>query len=273
MDRPALSLEPLTLPDVGARELIDIADQTGFAATSLILNSPSTTMPADPIVVDLELRTAALDRLKQARINILNIECFNLCTDADPKSFHAGLACGFEFGARTASTIVWENGDRSDVLAKLARLCDMAREFGIRINLEFMALSKSMNSLDVALDLVRDCRRKNIGLMVDILHLMRTGGTIDRLREVDPELIGGAQLCDGPLSVTEGDMLAEAGGNRLVPGQGEFPVREFIDALPQELIIGVEAPQVSLVGRMPPLERARQLMLAVQPLVGARIGA
>jgi len=34
-----------------------------------------------------------------------------------------------------------------------------------------------------------------------------------------------------------------------------------------------EAPQISLVSKVTPLERARQLMLAVQPLVGARIGA
>ena len=273
MDRPALSLEQLTLPDVGACELIDIADQTGFAATSLILNSPSSTMPVDPVVIDLGARKAALERLRQASVRIWNIECFNLCADADPKTFHAGLACGHEFGARTGSAIVWENADRSDVLAKLTRLCDMAREFGIRINLEFMAFSKSMNSLDAALDLVRDSGRSNIGLMVDLLHLMRTGGSIERLRAINPELIGGAQLCDGRLSISELDMLAEAGGNRAIPGQGEFPVREFIDALPQGLIIGVEVPQISLVGKLTPLERAHQLMLAVQPLVATRIVA
>jgi len=272
MGRPRLSLEPLTLPGVGAHDLIDIADKAGFAATSLVLNSPAATMPPDAVVGDHCARRAALERMRRSTLCVLNIECFNLCAGADPDSFLPALACGSEFGVRTASAIVWENGDRRDVLAKLGRLCDMAADFGIRINLEFMALSRSMNSLDVALELLRDSGRQNIGLMVDLLHLMRTGGTVDRLRAIEPDLIGGAQICDGPLAISEADMLAEAGGNRMVPGEGEFPVGEFINALPTELIIGVEVPQITLVGKLTPLERAHQLMDAVAPLVARRVG-
>ncbi len=36
--------------------------------------------------------------------------------------------------------------------------------------------------------------------------------------------------------------MAEARGNRLLPGEGALPLNAMLDALPQGLTIGVEAP-------------------------------
>jgi len=263
----ALSLEPLTLPDVGALELIDIARLTGFDCVGLVLNSPASTLPADPIVTDLALRDTAVKTLKRTGVRFLNIECFNLTPDAIPVSFERGLICGHALGARTASAIIWENPDRADVLEKLRSLCDMARELGIRVNLEFMALSKSLPSLQAAVELARDCDRDNIGIMVDLLHLVRTGGSVADLRALDSQLIGGAQICDGPQQIGAEAMLAEAGGNRALPGTGVFPIAEFSDALPRDLIIGVEAPQNAQIGHVRPVERARRLIQAVRRII------
>lgn len=267
MNRRAFCLEPLSLPDAGACELIEIAGATGFTFVSFVLHSPHPTLPADPIVADHQLRSAALEALRQKGLKVSNIECFNLTPDADPAGFEAGLACGHALGARTATAIVWENSNRSDVIAKLRRLCDMAQVFGIRVNLEFMALSRSLDSLRAAVELVRDCGRSNAGVMLDLLHLMRTAGSVADVRALDPALIGGAQICDGPLQISQTQMLAEAGGNRAPPGEGQFPVREFVDALPQDLIIGIEAPQIALVGTLAPRERASRLIDAARRIV------
>jgi len=267
INQRAFSLEPLTLPDVHAVELINIAALTGYSSVGLVLHSPAPSLPVDPVVTDAQARASALDALRRTGVRLLNIECFNLTPDLTPAACEAALVCGHALGAGAASAIVWENGDRADVLGKLRRLCDMARELGIRVNLEFMALSRTLSSLQAAAELARDCDRENIGIMVDLLHLMRTGGTLADLRALDGELLGGAQICDGPLQVDSEAMLAEAGGNRATPGTAAFPIAGFIDLLPAHLTIGVEVPQVALIGRVSPLERARSLMEATRRVI------
>lgn len=58
-------------------------------------------------------------------------------------------------------------------------------------------------------------------------------------------LIGYAQLCDAPMISTAGSYMQEAMFARLVPGTGEFPLREWIAALPADLEIGLEVPMIA----------------------------
>jgi sugar phosphate isomerase/epimerase len=264
------SLEPLTLPDVGARELIDIAARTGFDYLGMVLHQPSPEMPVDPIVRDLSQRREAAAAMKAQGVELCTIECFNLTPDSNPKDFSAGLACGHELGARNATAIVWENSNRADVLAKLGRLCDMARELDIRVNVEFFAFCQSIRCLDDAIALVRDSGRENIGIQMDILHLMRTGSTIDDIRRLDPALIGATQISDGPLVTAPKKLHEEAGGNRAIPGEGEFPIKAFLDIVPPGIAVGIEVPQVALIGKVAPEERARRLLTATRRLLESR---
>lgn len=264
-----LSLEPLTLPDVSARALVDIAARTGFDYVGMVLHEPAPTLPADPIVRDLTLRRETAAAMKAQNITLCTIECFNLTPDSNPQDFVGGLACGHELGARNATVIVWENSDRADALAKLKRLCDMAREVRIVINVEFFAACKSLTRLQDAVALVRDSGRQNIGIQMDILHLMRTGSTIDEIRRLDPALISATQISDGPLEMDAQKLFDEAAGNRAVPGEGVFPLREFLDIIPQDIVVGVEVPQVSLIGTVPPEVRAQRLSAAMGRLLSS----
>lgn len=261
------SLEPLTLPDIDARSLVDVAARTGFDYLSMVLHQPAPSLRADAIVQDRELRSETAAAMKSQGIRLLNIECFNLTADAAPSDFCAGLACGHELGARTASAIVWENSDRADVLAKFRRLCDMAREMNIHVNVEFFAFSQSMPTLQAAVDLVRDSGRENAGVVIDLLHLIRTGSSVEQLRRLEPSLIGAAQLCDGFLEIDSSALLAEAGGNRKAPGDGEFPIAAFVEAIPPEIVIGLEVPQVALIGSVTPQERARNLLATTRRIL------
>jgi len=264
-----LSLEPLTLPDVNGGELIRCASLAGFDAVGLVLYSPHPSLPVDRVVDDLDLRQDVLADLHRTGLRVQNIECFNLTPEADPASFGRSLVCAHQFGAQTATAVAWENTDRADVLSKLRRLCDMAQELGIRINIEFLALSNSLRSLDAAVELLKDCGRANIGVMVDLLHLMRSGGTVADIRALDPEFIGGAQICDGPLEMSQELLLFEAGGNRAQPGDGCFPIVDFVDALPAALTVGVEVPQTSQIGKVTALDRAQRLMSATRRALAA----
>ena len=54
--------------------------------------------------------------------------------------------------------------------------------------------------------------------------------------------------------------MDEGGANRLVPGTGEFPLRDWVAALPEDIVIGVEVPLGRLIGTVPPEARAAMMI-------------
>jgi sugar phosphate isomerase/epimerase len=266
MHQHKLALEPLGYSDLGAKACVEIAARAGFDHVSMVLHEPAPILPADPIVKDASLRRATIAAMKASGVRMSNIECFNMTSETNVADFAAGLACGHELGALTATAIVMDNPDRTDVLAKYCRLCDMAAELDIRVNIEFFAMAPNMNSLDKAVALARDSGRANAGVTIDVLHLMRTGSSIAAMRAVDPALIGACQISDGMLHVDAKTAAEEGGSNRLVPGTGEFPLRDFLAALPADIVVGVEVPQARLDGTVAPEARAAMLIEAMRGL-------
>ena len=65
------------------------------------------------------------------------------------------------------------------------------------------------------------------------------------------------QFCDGrEASPGPANLRAEARGDRLYPGDGEFDLEGFLRALPRQLPISVEAPCAAYAS-LPIVERAR----------------
>ena len=150
MSRRRFALEPLSVPEASSSALVDLASQAGFDYVSMFAYSPTPQLQADAAISDPEVRRAMQLRMGETGVGLLNLECFNLTAEEDPCNFGAALECGGALGATQATAIVYENDDRSDALAKYRRLCDMAAEHGIRVNLEFFAMCKAIPDLDTA---------------------------------------------------------------------------------------------------------------------------
>ena len=82
-----------------------------------------------------------------------------------------------------------------------------------------------------------------MGLAVDLLHLVRSGGAPDDIAAIPQELIFYAQFCDSNDLSANQDYATEAGSHRLTPGEGKLPIQEFIQALPKNIPIEIEVPQ------------------------------
>ena len=260
-----LSLEPLGVMDATDCTLVDVAAGAGFEYVSMFAYSTVPQLPTDPAVADRSLRKAVAERLRQTGVKLLNLECFNLTPEEDPAHFKDALEFGAELGASRATAIVYDNPDRRDALAKFRRLCDMAREHDIAVNLEFFATCRSIPNLDAAVDFVREAARINSGIVVDLLHLVRTSGGMAGLVDLNPKLIGMVQVSDGLLDSEGIDLQADM-LERGLPGTGEFPLREFFAWLDPAVVIGVEVPQLGLMGKVPPLERAKNMAQATRAL-------
>ena len=81
------------------------------------------------------------------------------------------------------------------------------------------------------------------------------------------ELFGYAQICDGPDLVARADYWDEV-FERMVPGEGVFPLAAFLDALPATTPVDVEVPSTRRrEAGIPPLELARRAAKAARELL------
>jgi sugar phosphate isomerase/epimerase len=78
-------------------------------------------------------------------------------------------------------------------------------------------------------------------------------------------LIGSVQLCDAPLaSPPPSAIIDEARGNRLLPGEGELPLRELLAVLPEDVPLSAEVP---LARETDSLKRASLVLQATERLL------
>ena len=260
-----ISLEQLTVEEAGPLELVSIAGELGCRHVSLFLRTPERPPQWYPLVTDAAFRKELGRRMADCGVSPYTVEFFPLSPRAQVDTYQPAFECAAQLGARRMSVLV-SDSDEQRRLDIFCRLCDRAAQFGLGVNVEFVAITQ-LPSLREAIGLLSRANRPNAGIMVDTLHLIRSGSTVAELAAAPRQFIGGAQFCDGPLNAPA-DQLFEAISERMIPGQGEFPLREFVRALPPEVPIGVEVPLKSLKDRgVPAKERARMVVEASRRII------
>ena len=89
-------------------------------------------------------------------------------------------------------------------------------------------------------------RPYEVGVNVDLLHLMRSGATFDDLRAAPNAAILYAQICDAPFEPNLSREV-EASAQRCLIGEGDFDVAGFMAALPPHCQMSVEIPQENAI--------------------------
>lgn len=111
----------------------------------------------------------------------------------------------------------------------------------MRVTSEFCPLTAGNPSLTRAKWLVDQVGRDNFGIGVDVLHVIRSGATPADVAALEPRYFGVVQICDAYGTYASSDYIKDV-HNRLVPGQGDLPIEEFLNAVPAALPIEVEVP-------------------------------
>ncbi len=146
-----------------------------------------------------------------------------------------------ELGVPLIATISRET-DRGRSFDQIAKLAEMAAKHGIGTVIEFVPVF-AISTISDALEAARHAGEDKVRILVDCMHVGRSGGTAKELLAVAPDRIGYIQLCDAPLVAPAGvDYLTEAVFERKVPGEGELPLADYLAALPRDIRIGLEIP-------------------------------
>jgi len=96
--------------------------------------------------------------------------------------------------------------------------------------------------LTIALAAIDHVGSPNFSLLIDTMHVLRSGSLAADLAAIDPALIGYVQICDAPLEPVVANYAEESLFERMVPGEGELPLREILAVLPPGRVIGLEVP-------------------------------
>jgi sugar phosphate isomerase/epimerase len=261
-DKTPLSLAHLSELDVPPLELVEMAAQAGFASIGL------RTRQAAPGAIEYPLRSAAEQaemrrRLDATGTSVLYIELVSL-SEATRAADYRPM---FEAGAALGATRVAAGGDSANfslVAERLAEICDLAGGYGLAVDLEFMPF-RPVRSFDDAVAIVRQADRPNAHILVDALHVFRSGSSLEEIARTDPALFGTFQICDAPRAAPPPDgLVAEARTRRLLPGAGGLDLRGLIAALPSDIPLGVEIPLASQHPELAPAARLARLVHATR---------
>lgn len=258
----AVSLDCLTLPDASPIELIRAAGAAGFATISLWVQPPAIApkMLATPDMSE-QMRLA----LGETGTSIGNLEVFNLNGDDRVEDYAPMLAFGAELGAKTATAIDYGT-PRADMPRRLAAFTALCAQHGLSTLVEPISMGDVRTPQDGAA-LIR-AAGVDARLVLDAVHLVRTGTTPQALRDIPAELIGYFQICDGPATPSPEEVDIEATANRLYPGEGAFPLAAFLNAIPADTPLGVEVPSLARQQRGASLEeRAREAFAIAHSLL------
>lgn len=269
--RPAdvdFCLDPLTVLDCEPEETVTLAAASGCRFVSLWVQSPGANFPAQCQVSDAATAERVRRRMQAEGVRPLNLEVFDLTPGADVPSYGRALDMGAAMGARCATAIFRGHTEPERMLEQFVELCQLAGRFGLRVNAEFISY-QSLGSLAQTLELLDRAAQPNAGIVIDILHLVRSGGSTEEVRGLDTRLVGHAQMCDGPATIRPEDRSVESGSNRQVPGEGEFPIRGFYEALPP-IPLGLEVPFKSTAFQgLTPRERVERVVRSTRRAIGA----
>ena len=267
------SLSHLSALPIGPPELIDLAADAGFRSVGIRLCSPIAGGPEWPLRTGSPELRKTLARMHHRGVSVFDIEVLALTADTNVRDFVPALESAAALGAQRAGINV-DDPDRSRAIDRFGTLCDLALPFGIALDLEFM-IWRPVARLADALAIVRAANRPNGKILIDALHLDRSGGTPADVAALDAAgaWIGSVQLCDAPKErPAASGIIDEARSGRLAPGDGALPLHALLDALPPSVPLAAEVPLARSMPGATPLERMRHIRVATEKFLKSGTG-
>ena len=193
---------------------------------------------------DAPLRREMLAALRDTGVSISLGEGCTIRAGGNARDFAADLDLFAELGTSRINTVSMDP-DFTRTCDEFAVLAEMCAARGLRITTE-LAPALTIDSLPKALAALKHIGRPDFRLLIDTMHITRSGSTPAEIAALDPDLIDYIQLADAPRVPTIASYMEEAMFERMVPGEGELGLRDWLRVLPRDRVYAIEVPQRSL---------------------------
>ncbi|RBW70674.1 sugar phosphate isomerase/epimerase family protein [Bacillus taeanensis] len=227
------SLAHLTVLGCEPPEMTYIAARSGYDFVSLrpiYMGLPSE--PNYALAENKEMMRQTKAALSATGVKLLDIELARIYDGVDLKNYLPAMEVAAELGGRHILSSIWTD-DRSYYIERFAELCELAKPFGLTVELEFVPIA-SVYNLAGTLDVLRTVNEENAGLMIDIHHFHRSGDKVEALDTVPREWFRYLHLCDAPGKIPESkeEMTRILREERLYVGEGGIDIASILNKIP-----------------------------------------
>ena len=259
-----LVLAPLTAIGLTPPDFIALAAELGCEGvalnpglfTEIDMGGPVYRLDSDPA-----MRRATAQALAATGVTLDLIDSLLIVPGFSLADNEAALDVYGELGATHANIAVLDDVE-GRWTEHLAALCEATVKRGLTPVIEFLRMLGPVPTLADAVVLASSGRYAGLRLLIDSLHLARAGETPADVAAIDPALIGAAQICDAPAAWPGLEAYFHEGAHeRMIPGEGELPLADFLRAIPADVMLSPEVPMKSLRDAGIPVEECARRAL------------
>jgi sugar phosphate isomerase/epimerase len=236
------SLAHLTVLGCAPPEMTYIAARAGYDYVSI--RPIFMGLPGEPnyaLAENRQMLRQTKAALASTGIGVHDIELARIFEGVDVRSYVPAMEVSAELGAKSVLSSIW-GGERDYYVEKFAELCDLAKGFGLTVDLEYVPIAVVKN-LAGAVDVLNTIKRSNAGLMIDMHHFHRAGDDPAALDALPREWFHFAHLCDAPeqIPTERQEMIRILREARLYVGEGGIDVASILRHIPH-CVYSIELP-------------------------------
>ncbi|AXU21209.1 sugar phosphate isomerase/epimerase (plasmid) [Novosphingobium sp. THN1] len=228
-----ISLASGVVPEFGPVETIEAARAGGFDMVGLWV---------DPAVWTPAHTRNARAALAATGLPLLDVEVIWLKPDSAMDDHRKVIDVGADLGARNV-LCVSSDPDHARTASQLHDLCRHAECSGMRVALEF-GIFTEVKDLQAALGILDRIDHPLKALLIDPIHVDRSGSSIAEIAKLDPALLPYAQFCDAPAERPDpadfNAVIRDAIDLREQCGEGALPLAALYQALPPGIPLAIE---------------------------------
>jgi sugar phosphate isomerase/epimerase len=192
------------------------------------------------------IRRETMARLADTPVQVFDLEIIRIGEVFDPLAHRPLLEAGQSLNAR-AVLVAADDTDEHRLAHHFAQLCELMQAYGITADLEFMPWTGVKHAQAAMRVIGLAGHPPNAGILVDALHFGRSNTTLSDITAIPKPCLHYAQICDATAGMhfsTE-ELIHTARQERLLPGEGSIDLQGLFAALPQDIPVSIEIPNLA----------------------------
>ena len=266
------SLAHLTVLGCAPPEMTYIAARAGYDFVSIrpilmgLQGEPDYALADNPTMLKQTKRALA-----ETGVKLHDIELARIYDHMHPTKYLPAMEVAAELGGRAVLSSIWTD-QREYAIEKFGEVCDLAKPFGLTVDLEYVPIA-GVRCLKDAVEVLRAVKRDNAGLMVDTHHFQRAGDRVEALDALPREWFHFAHLCDAPAEIPaeREELVRIMREGRLYLGDGGIDVASIVKHMP-EMVYSIELPNLARVRECGYAEHAFRCLETARAYLDANVG-